>query len=210
MDLEENKKYDKGNRDQLNQVDWAELMPQLFKYARIKTNYNRIRNGDIILDPEDITMESIASAYGIGKDFAYRNWNKDKYLDPKSFIMSIIDSIINHKLQYLKKLVHNPVSLDDPNGPYDINNLCHDDIDFGNPEKLLERNDELKNIYTCINDLCKDDKEIMLILSALYDGVYTPKLISEETNIGINDVYRIMKKLRRRVRPLYNQLFHKR
>jgi transcription initiation factor IIE alpha subunit len=62
----------------------------------------------------------------------------------------------------------------------------------------------LTYLYNSLNALCEDDKEIMLVLSALYNEVYTPKLISQEINLSVNEVNRIMKKLRRRVRPLYN------
>lgn len=123
VDLEENKKYDKGNRDQLNEVAWAELMPRLFKYASYKTAYYRKLFGDLILDPEDITIESIAAAYGIGKGLTYRNFNNEKYSDIESYIRGIIDSQINHSLRSSYSSNYTQVSLDDPTGPVDINKL---------------------------------------------------------------------------------------
>jgi DNA-directed RNA polymerase specialized sigma24 family protein len=190
-------KYDPTIREELDQANWREISLKLLRFADSKAWMLRAV-GIADVDHGDLVQESIILAYGAGPNGNYRNWNKETYPDLGDFLISIIKSILNHKIDHHSKYKNNSISLED-------NSL--DDRDLvslspKSPEEILKEGYDLFNLRAAIYELVKGDEEEERLLLCMEGGVSTPKHIAEETGYEIKKVNNILKRLRRKIKDL--------
>jgi DNA-directed RNA polymerase specialized sigma24 family protein len=190
-------KYDPAIREELDKANWPEISPKLLKFADSKAWMLRA-TGIADVDHEDLIHEAILLAYGAGPNGTFRNWNKETYPELASFLISVIKSILNHKMDHHLTFKSDSKSLDDDS---------LDDCDLvklspKSPEEILKEEYALFNLNAAIDERVKGDQEIELVLRSLEDGVSKPRHIAEETGYDINKVNNILKRLRRRIHDL--------
>jgi DNA-directed RNA polymerase specialized sigma24 family protein len=179
--------YNHLNRRELDEADWQDVLPYVFKYAvwRAKRYYWL---GNNLNPPEELVQEAIARAYGIGENDAYRNWNKNKYPKLEDFLISIIDSITSHKVEHALRFKTIPIG--------------SNEIDATSHEQELLSKDKLSKIVSKIKSVMMDDQEALEIFRCFEQGISNPREIAQITGYKKEKVYNIFKRLRRKVNSL--------
>jgi hypothetical protein len=188
------KTIDAQIRQEIEDTDWNELLPRLLKYAHYKCRF-LYRFGNIMADPEELVGQSIALAFGVGKDDSYRKWNKETFPNLVDFLISIINSLVSHLKDHNNKFPKE--SLETLEFPSTANN----------PEDDITEKDNLDKIQKRIFQAIEGDEEVETVVLCINEGFITPREVSGHTGININQVNNIMKRMRRKLRPLHDELF---
>ncbi len=109
--MSESEDYGDEVRSELDSQDWAEIIPRLHEYALRKSRKYFYLGAAI--EAEEIVSEAIACVYGVGNNDNYRNWNRDKYPDLVDFMFSVIDSIVNRRVDHSMRF--KSIEIDNPN-----------------------------------------------------------------------------------------------
>jgi len=179
---------------ELEEADWNDLLPRLLKYARYKS-LKLLQFGHIVADPEELVEKAIGLAYGVGEDDGYREWNKEKFPDLYIFLLTIINSIVSHLIEHHKKFP--------TDGIEDQEILSASP----NPEEVVIQTDNLEKIQKRIYQAVEGDDEIETVILFIGEGLTAPRDIAAQTGFDIARVNSILKRIRRKLRPLYSELF---
>lgn len=200
-------RYDHANIDEIRNQNWLEVLPRVLKYAVARSKkYYWLGNSSV--NPEDLVNEAVARALGVGKDDAYRNWNKDKYPDFVNFLISIIDSMTNHEAEHACKFKGESFFYDD--GTEKINNQtesnthgksidCSLDGSHSNqfdPEEMLIMKENYDSLIMKVKDVASGDDEMGMILMCIEYEISKPAEISAQTGFDIENVYKLLRRLR--------------
>lgn len=180
-------------RQELDEADWDDILLRLLSYARIRS-YKIRWIGNVAADPEELVGEAIALAYGVGKNDGYREWNKEKFPNLLDFLQTIINSLISHLNEHHKKFPSD--ELDDQ--------LSSENPD---PEKLVLQKDYQEKLYNRIYQEVEGDDEMETVILYYEEEITTPRDIAARTGLNVIQVNNILKRLRRKLRPLLSQLF---
>jgi len=186
----EHEEHNPEVREELdNQADWPEILPRLLKYAAAKTMNFRLL-GIVDLDPMDLVSEAITLAYS-----GNRNWNKEVYPDPIDFLISVIGSIVNHKIKHYYKFKKGALLLDDTSDktPELVS------LSSQNPEAIVTEKDNLLNLQKAIYEAVAGDEEAGMVLLCIESEKTRPREIAEETGYEVKQVNNILKRLRRKI-----------
>lgn len=208
----ENERYDPSIREDLKQKDWETILPGLLYYAHsLCRKYYWLGNRH--LSPQDLVQEAIARAFGCGKDGGYRNWNKERCPDLSVFLKSTIKSIVNHKIEHLRKFPHD--SIEKHGERVDESPIDEDDtrlaksmlsgISGESPEEILLSSENTRMLSERVNklkSLAEDDEEIGFVIMCFEEGISTPREIAETTGYNIHNVYNIIKRIKRKARNI--------
>jgi hypothetical protein len=190
-------RYDPAIREELDKANWQEISPKLLRFANSKAwMLERIGIADV--DHEDLIQEAILLAFGAGPDFTYRNWNKKTYPELAGFLISVIKSILNHKIAHHLTFKSDSKSLDDHS--FDERDLVNSSPK--SPEEILTEEYDLFNLKAAIRERVNGDEGMEMVLNSLEEGISKPQHIAEETGYDINKVNNVLKRLRRRIRDL--------
>jgi len=194
-------KYDTSIRKELDKADWDSIYPVVLKYAISRAKIFSWLGDEV--NPENLVQEAMARAYGIGSNGTYRNWNKEKYPELQSFLISIIRSmtshVAEHESEFPKESLLNVDGL-----PKDKKLLeSRDEIaDFQNPktpeEELIET-DNLKPLMEELSRLSNENEELGMVILCIQDGISRPRHIADETGYDIKKVNNLLRTLRRRL-----------
>lgn len=207
----ENGRYDPSIREDLTQADWKVILPQLLCFAQSQCR-KFYWLGDGHLHPQDLVQEAIALAFGRGENGGYRNWNKEYYPDLPSFLKGVIKSIVNHKIQHIKEFPHDSMEPQDGKGDDSIEGddahvakSIYDGISSDSPEGnlvIVENKKEFSERVMKLKSLADGDEEMGLVMMCFEDGISTPREIAEATGYDVNNIYNIIKRIKRKARDI--------
>jgi DNA-directed RNA polymerase specialized sigma24 family protein len=184
----EQNEYDPGVHKELDEADWPEILPRLLKYARARAKTFRFV-GIADVAPDDLVGQAIILAYS-GK----RRWNKKRYPELINFLISIIKSIANHKLQHYFQFKRDSLALDDVSDKSkELAQLSPED-----PEAIVTEKDSLLNLQKVLHEAVSGDEEAGMVLLCIETGKTKPKEIAEETGYDVKQINNIFKRLRRK------------
>ena len=196
--------YDPSIRKELDKVDWDDVLPRVFKYARWRAKKFEWLGEPV--DPEALVREAIVRAYGVGTGGTFRNWKKETCPDIADFLIGIIRSITSHKAENEASF---PVeSLCKENGSPKDNKLFRSaDETAGvskpkNPEEELIEAENLQNLMDELDSLENEDEDLGMVILSIKDGNSKPRHIAQDTGYEVKDVNNILKRLRRKLKHL--------
>jgi DNA-directed RNA polymerase specialized sigma24 family protein len=189
--------YNPAIREELDRANWEEISIELMRYGDSKQKMLQgIGIADV--DYEDLIHEAILLAYGVGPNGNARNWNKEKYPDVIGFLISIIKSITNHKIEHYLRYRKESIPLDyDSLGDRDLVALSP-----SNPEDTVSEQYDLFQLKAAIYERVNGDRELEEVLRCMEDGISKPREIAEETGYDIDKIYNALKRLRRMIGKL--------
>jgi hypothetical protein len=157
-----------------------------------------------IVEPEELVQEAISLAYGEGRNETYRNWNKEAYPKLEDFLISIIESITNHKADHamrirVKPLFNEDGKLDDFEDNISLKEKASKGV-FNSPEDEIVQSESWQPLKDKLKSISEEDEEIGIIILCLEDGICRPSDISNETGYEVDKVYNIFRRLRTRLK----------
>lgn len=180
--------YDPGIHRELDGADWPEILPRLLKYARARAKTFRFV-GIADIAPDDLVGEAVTLAYS-GK----RKWNKKLYPEPINFLISIIKSIANHKLEHYFQFKKGSLHIDDVSDKSkELASLSPE-----SPETIVTEKNSLLNLQKALHEAISGDEEAGMVLLCIETGKTKPKEIAEETGYDVKQINNILKRLRRK------------
>ena len=195
-------KYDPAIRTELDNADWENIFPRIYKYAMARSmKYHWL---GYVVEPEELVQETVSLAYGIGKNETCRNWNKEKYPNLEDFLISIIESITSHKMDHSKRFNIKPMYNKDGT-PSDFeqsissSEMASKGI-LNSPEDDLIQSESLQALRDKLNSISENDEEIGIIILCMEDGIARPRDISNETGYDVKKVYNIFRRLRTKLK----------
>jgi hypothetical protein len=168
---------------ELEGLDLVKILRILTAYAGLKTYGKNLPSGKI---PKEYAQESFYK-FLIGE----RKWNKKANPNIVDFLKGEIDSFISNDIRSKKRqktlnIVDNP--------DFDIQNTYPSkDLTY---EEFLESEQETEELKKEIQEAIKGDDNLELYFISLEEN-YNPKQFSELFNIEINEVYNMVRKLKR-------------
>lgn len=199
--------YDPSARASLDAAIGPEILQKVLLYAIYQCKkYFWMTNA--ALDPHDLVQEAIALSYGVGADGGYRNWDTEKYPDLAIFLMTVIKSIVSHRIDHLRSFPEDPVegqdevdedftATADPSAKDQYASLSR-----VTAEDRLVQTDSLSNLVQQLELMAEGDEEMEMVVMCLQDGISKPREISEQTGYDINRVNNILKRMRRKARGI--------
>ena len=191
-------KYDPAIRTELDNADWENIFPRIYKYAMARSwRYYWL---GYVVEPEELVQEAISRAYGMGKNETYRNWNKEKYPKLEDFLISIIESITSHEADHAKRIKFKPLfnedgTLDDFEENISSDEMANKGI-LNSPEDEIIQSESLQPLRDKLNSISENDEEIGIIILCLEDGISRPRHISNATGYNVKKVNNILRRLR--------------
>lgn len=199
--------YDPSARASLDEAICPDILQKVLLYAIYQCKkYFWMTNA--ALDPHDLVQEAIALAYGVGADGGYRNWDREKYPDLAIFLMTVIKSIVSHKIEHLRNFPKDPVEgQDEVNVDFTASAEPSAKDQFASLSRIsaedrLIQADSLSNLVRRLESMAEGDEEMEIVVMCLQDGISKPREISEQTSYDIGRVNNILKRLRRKARGI--------
>ena len=199
--------YNSSIRDDLDEVDWDSVLPQVLKYAvQVSKKFSWLGSK---IDPEHLVQEAIARAYGIGTGETYRNWNKDTCPDIAVFLIGIIKSMTSHTAQHEAKFPKESIiSEDDDIKEKELPATI--DTAIGackskTPEEELIEIESIQELMNILERFENEDEELGMVILCIKDGIDKPRFIAEETGFEVSKVNSLLKKLRRKLKDFNPQ-----
>lgn len=164
----------------LDSEDWNALYPRLLNYARRKANGLSFLQAPSELPLghtyEDLVQDAIAKVYR-----GDRKWDPDKNPDLYVYLTSVIDSLFS---ALLNKADHR---FRDPQDPSELQGSHEADY-----------NDCFEALKKLVKDTSSDDENLDNVRQGIEDGM-SPGKIAEFFGINKKEVYKLKRKLRRRI-----------
>lgn len=182
-------------------ADWRELYPRLLYFARLLA----LKAG---CDPEELVQESVSLALGPTPSGGGRQWNRAQYGTLEAFLRSVIRSVASHRgasnlADRGRKTDFDETSTIPSAYKGQTIGLAPDAYE---PDTALERSELGQQISAEINRCVKGDDEALLILMAIEDGSSKPREIADAAGLDVEIVYRILERMRRRLKPLWESV----
>jgi hypothetical protein len=186
--------------NELDNIDWVDVSIRALKHAQNKLmRFKIIKNS--ALDAEDFVHTAVERIYD-----GNRKWNKQRYPDFIDFINSVIDSLINHEINQLLENIKEPLFNNAGNEiKYDVEVAIKYKFDCFNQKNSLDiiiKEEEHRQFKNKIYQFIKGNKKLEDIFNIMEEGITEPRNIAELTGISVNDIYNILKILRRKLIPL--------
>ncbi len=202
-------KYDLNARELLEEADLEEALVRTLKYANWKSRCCSWLGHAVSADC--LVNEAIARAYGVGTSnsdtHTFRNWDKTRYPDLADFLISTINSMVNHIVEHHENFqgasFDEEGGQDDPHKASKLNQAAQGTeylVRSRNPEEMAVISEERNKIRKCLDEIAEKDDEAGLVIMALEDGFEKPAEIAEVLQLDIDTVYNIIKRLRRKLR----------
>jgi hypothetical protein len=196
--------FDPSIIEVLERVDWNYVYPRLLRYAIYKCKKFEWL-GTITFDPESMTQEAVALAFGRGKDGNYRNWDRSKCPDIIKFLEGIVDSLVNHEYEKIKTFktesidYENQTSIDNlRNSDFSVQNYF-DCFSVTDPASELEMKENILRMVTSIRHAADGNKTANMVVACLEQGMGKPRDIADEIGIDVNEIYQILRRLRDKI-----------
>jgi len=199
--------YDPSARASLDAAIGPEILQKVLLYAIYQSKkYFWMTN--LALDPHDLVQEAIALTYGVGENGGYRNWDPEKYPDFAIFLMTVIKSIVSHKIDHLRSFPENSVEgHDEVNEDFTASaepaaKDKYASLSRVTAEDRLIQADSLSNLVQRLESMAEGDEEMGIVVMCLQDGISKPREISEQTGYDVDRVNNILKRMRRKARGI--------
>lgn len=196
--------YDPAIRTELDNADWENILPRVYKYAKERSwKYYWL---GYVVEPKELVQEAIARAYGTGKNETYRNWNKEKYPKLEDFLISIVESISSHEADHAERIKIKPLfNKDGTPSDFEENVSSKVMLSEGNhnsPEEEILQSESLQYLTDELKSISEKDEEVGMLILCIEDGKKRPREISKETGYDVKKVNNIFKRLRTRLKEL--------
>ncbi|MXZ17784.1 MAG: hypothetical protein F4069_03415 [Rhodothermaceae bacterium] len=171
-------------QEHLDSEDWEALYPRLLNYARKKANilsFLQVPGGLPLGNTyKDLVQDALTKVFT-----GDRKWNPNRNPDLYVYLTSVIDSLFSG---LLGKADHR---YRDPRDPSEIEGSYEADY-----------NDCFEALEMLVRDACADEEDLDNVRQGLEDEMSSGK-IAEFFGINVKEVYRLVRKLRRRI---YNKI----
>jgi hypothetical protein len=199
--------YDRSTIKKFDAINWSEIMPRLIKYARSKESILTKVGSE--LRYSDLLQEAIARVYGQGKNGKYRNWDSVKYPDLAIFLIFIMKEIVHREIATATTYKKEQLCWDAvPGEERELSIENYDSVDkqhSSNPEYLIIEKESIERLSDRLEVISDEDEELGLVLLCIFDGKTKSSQIAEETDLPIEKVYNLKRKLKRRLN-CYNEI----
>jgi hypothetical protein len=199
--------YDRSTIKKFDAINWSEIMPRLIKYARSKESI--LTKVCSELRYSDLLQEAIARVYGQGKNGKYRNWDSVKYPDLAIFLIFIMKEIVHREIATATTYKKEQLCWDAvPGEERELSIENYDSVDkqhSSNPEYLIIEKESIERLSDRLEVISDEDEELGLVLLCIFDGKTKSSQIAEETDLPIEKVYNLKRKLKRRLN-CYNEI----
>lgn len=137
-------------------------------------------------DASSLAIEAIERVL----DGRRRPWDPEKEPTLLAYLKSVVKSIFSSELQAAAERLPEVAAIDDSGRD------LVSEAPSGNPgaDELLAVEDLKERMLACL-----DEEEDELVLLCLYDGATRPAAIAEETGLEVEEIYRIKRKIQRRL-----------
>jgi RNA polymerase sigma factor (sigma-70 family) len=192
--------------NRINEQNWEQLIPRLYKYTiRLLRRY-KIRYPDEVLPKgnghRDLVQQAITLVYE-GK----RQWNPEKYPDCFLFLStSVIRSLVSNLYSSPDSLnirESSLISLSDVDS--EENHLENDFADPSNFEETIHEKELIRQAEQIIKDHDGPDKLLLAVFRSRLDESKNQQ-IAKELCIPISEVENVVKRIRRVLMPLVKQI----
>ena len=176
---------------QLTSQDWKDIYPKLVHYATWHTRVKGIPRDQA----KDLASEAISKTFwGFRGE---RRWNPEQ-IDILTYLKGVVRSLANHLVESAEyKRKQSGVYMDEQSHSLIENTEATESTALDD----LEKEDLEKFLW----DAAGDDDNMKLVLVCLSEGKRGQK-IADELDLAINDVYNIMKKIKRATKKYLNDL----
>ncbi len=190
--------------------EWRNIAVDLTRHALSVSRRLRWRTRNVRDLPGGETVESIPSK-AIEKLFSgERDWDPENEPDITKYLMSVIDSLLNHLAEsHENTLMTIPPEPDSIDGPaWESGSSKRDPASdwlvpaTRSPENLLIEQEQTSledRALELLMDECGGDEVLMKVLENMMDGYKTSAEISEAMGIPVKDVYNATKRLDRKL-----------
>lgn len=185
----------------LDGADWETIYPRVLRHAVYKCKrFNLL--GTVKFNPEDFVQEAVACAYGCGEDQKFRNWNRERYPDLSDFLISIVDSLVNHKYEHIKKFKDDFLDCEDglncnlSTGADPLAESLFVSLTPLSPLDELERKERIIRCYEILQKTASGNEDMEMVKMCLEEGIVKAKEIATTTGIDIKKIYKILRYFR--------------
>jgi DNA-directed RNA polymerase specialized sigma24 family protein len=173
---------------------WGEIYGRLVIYAatRLKLSGFQPRSEIDSVDPEDFVGSAIEKIFD-----GTRAWDFDKFPDIEIHLKGVVKSLIS---SHLKSSGRRPIVQE-----FELAETCGDTNDSPRDQSdYADETDELRITeahWSYIEQQFVDDDDGLLIFYEWLDGS-PPREIAASCNLGVKDVYNVIKKVKRVIKSL--------
>lgn len=192
----------------LEEHGWGDTMPRLLKFAisRIRRlSWYGKRGGEVAISrmAQDFVMDAIAKVYA-----GERKWNPETCPDLLKYLIWVIHSDTNHAAQSSEN--KSTIERDDK-----------DEFIKQEMEKFLEQMQQFiplpgdyllkeeqrqqdEEYLSGFIDFLDDDRPLVGIVECIMDGIEKPRDMATKLGVGVQEIYHMKKRLRRRLKEYQN------
>lgn len=180
---------------QLSEDALQTLILELGRYALSVSRRLYWRTGDAVELPRGETIDSIVSLAFTKVLTGERRWRAAKEPDLKTYLMSVIDSLLNHLAEHSDNRMLRAM-------PEEGQPEAMPTTPARNPEMALlqqEKERHAARVMQLLLEVSQDDPLVLRTIESMRDGCEKPADIATTLGVPVSDVYNAIKRLERKM-----------